>query len=280
MFENDAAAAEALANANSGEVTPAAPVEQAPVEAPTNTTVDAGTTQTSESFTTLDLNSVPEELRPLVEAKFKEFNADYTRKTQEIAPVRQIMQDTGLSAEEARQALEFVQSLNDPEALRNLYTNLGEQFGNEDGNGDLQGYGDEVDPRDQQIQGLEERLGRFEQAQAMQQAETQLHAAISQVKSAHPDWSDSDMERVQKLAVVHMQAPNADIGRALSAAADEFKGWRDEVLSSYIDGKGNVTTGGTPALTQTTHAQTPETFSNLDDATKAAMARFGADWAN
>jgi hypothetical protein len=282
LFENDAAAAEALASANNGGVaTPApAPVEQAPVEAPTNTPVDAGTTQSSESFTTLDLNSVPEELRPIIEEKFNQFNADYTRKTQEIAPIRQIMQDTGLSADDARQALEFVHSLNDPDALRSLYTNLAEQFGNEGGEAFEGGYGGEVDPRDQQINDLSTRLERFEQAQQMNEARSQLDAAVTSLKSAHSDWTDADIERVQQLAVVHMQQPNADIGRAMTAAADQFKSWRDEVLSSYIDGKGNVTTQGTPALGATTHSQTPETFSNLDDATKAALARFGADWAN
>lgn len=282
-FESDAAAAEALAAANAGEVAAPAPVvnEQAPVQTGNEGTVDAGTNQASESFTNIDINSLPEELRPVVEAKFKEFQADYTRKTQEIAPIRQVMSEFGLDADAAREALEFVHTIqSDPEALRNLYTNLAQQFGEDGGMGDAEDFGHEVDPRDQQIQDLSTRLERFEQAQAMQQAEQQLTAAVSQVKSAHPDWGDSDIERVQKLAVVHMQQPNADIGRAMAAAAEEFKGWRDEVLGSYIDGKGNVTTGGTPPIQTGTHSQTPESFSNLDDATKAALARFGADWAN
>ena len=66
----------------------------------------------------------------------------------------------------------------------------------------------------------------------------------------------------------------------MQSAAQEFKGWRDEVLSGYVAAKGNVQTNGTPPLGDTTHAQTPETFSDLNDATKAALARFGADWVN
>jgi hypothetical protein len=276
LFENDAQAAEALAAANNDVVAPVveAPVEQAPAESQPNT-VDAGTNQASESFTNIDINSLPEELRPIAEAKLKEFQADYTRKTQEIAPVRQLMQETGLSAEEARQALDFVQGLNDPSNLRQLYETLSEQFGQQE----VEDEGDEsVDPRDQQLQTLETRLARFEQQQAMAEAKGQLDSAISSVKSAHADWTDADLNRVQSLAVSHMQnmGPRADLGRAMAAAAEDYAAWRQETINAYIANKGTVQTGATPALGQTTHAETPaQPFANLDEATKAALARFG-----
>lgn len=279
MFENDAAAAEALATANAGDVaTPEVPSEQAPVQTDANNQVDAGTTPTTESFTNIDINSLPEELRPIAEAKIKEFQADYTRKTQEIAPIRQIMQDTGMSADEARQALDFVQGLNDPQNLRQLFEHLQGQFGEETSE---QTTDDEglVDPRDRQIEDLSSRLGRFEEQQAIQSAQRDMSSAEQAIRTAHPDWKDQDIERVQSLAVAHMHS-GKDIKGAMEAAATDFGAWRDEVLSTYVSGKG-TSTNGVPAIPgATTHAQTPETFKNLDDATKAALARFGADWAN
>lgn len=278
MFESDAAAAEALAAANTGEVAaPEVASEQAPVQTEAQNTVDAGTNQTSESFTTIDINSLPEEIRPLAEQSLKNLQADYTRKTQEIAPVRQIMSETGMSADEARQALEFFQGLDNPDNLRQLYDHLSSQFGNETAQGEEEpGY--EVDPRDRQIEELTSRLDTWEQQQAMTQAKQDLHEVEQAIRTENPSYKDADIERIQKLAVVHMQN-GADVKKAMGAAATEFKSWRDDVLSSYVDGKGQVQTNGTP-LVETSHAQTPSKFGNLDEATKAALSRFGADWAN
>lgn len=273
-FADDGAAAAALAAANLGEVAPTevAPVEQAPVvEVPA---VDAGT-NLSESFTTIDINSLTPEQRAVIEPTLKSLQGDYTRKTQEIAPIRSLMEQTGMSVEEAQQALTFVQSLNDPAALQTLYDNLGEHLGSsapveDDGS---------VDPRDRQIGDLATRLERFEKAQMQTEAANALSTATAAVKEAYPGFQAADMTRVEQLAIAHMQG-GKDITTSLSDAAKEYKTWQDETLASYIAGKGNVAAQGGKPLVGGTHAQTPETFANLDEATKAAMAAFGQDWVN
>lgn len=274
-FENDGAAAAALAAANLGEVAPpeVAPVEQAPVAEAS--AVETGTNLSESS--TFDINSVPEELRPqvqeLLDGSMRQ--ADYTRKTQEIAPIRSLIEQSGMSVEDAQQALAFAQSLNDPAALQDLYTKLQDHFGNETETEDA----GNVDPRDRQIGDLSSRLERFEKAQAMTQAETALTTATTAVKESYPDFESEDMTRVEQLAIAQMQG-GKDVHTAMADAAKEYKSWEDAKIARYIANKGNVAATGGKPLVGGTHAQTPETFKNLDDATKAAMAAFGQDWVN
>jgi len=276
VFSDDAAAAEALAAANSAEVAPPAEapaVEQAPVAAEQNTQVDAGTNQSSESFTNLDMSSVPEELRPIVEAKFKEFNADYTRKTQEVAPFRQTLEEAGMTAEEAQQALQFVKGLDDPDQLKALYERLSDHF--DQSAQESEEVDESVDPRDAELKNVSERLARFEQAQAKSEAEATLNASIAAVKEAHPDFKEADMNRVFQLATAHMQG-GKDVDQAMTSAAKEYADWRQTTINEYIQTKSSVAADGTPVLGQTTHAETPTgAFKDLDEATKAALARFG-----
>lgn len=272
-FATEDAAAAALAAANADEVAPVevAPVEQAPVvEAPA---VDAGTTET-DSFTNIDISGLPEELRTQLEDARKSMQADYTRKTQEIAPVRKLMEESGMSLEDAQQALSFAQSLSDPAVQRQLYETLHTSFGEEPATE----LDPNVDPRDQQIEQLSTRLETWEQRQAMNDARATLAEAQQAVKSAHPDFTDADLTRVEQLAVSHMQG-GKDIGKALTDAATEFAGYRDDIIAKYIQDKGGSGAGGSP-LGGTSGAETPGKFANLDEASKAALARFGQDWVN
>lgn len=277
-FANDDAAAAALAAANAEDITPAdAALEQAAVAPVVTTPVEGGTNSDGESFTNIDINSLPPELRDAVAEAIKPFQADYTRKTQEVAPVRQIMQDTGMSAEEARQALEFVQGLSNPENVRELYDTLQAQFAADNGADDDADDLDGVDPRDRKMEELSGRLATFEQQQALNAARLELDSTVASIREAHPDYKDADIERVQKLAVAQMQNGVSDLKKAMTAANTEYQSWRGEMLNDYIAGKGKVQAGGTP-LINTPHAQTPEKFANLDEATKAALAHFGQEF--
>lgn len=69
-----------------GQATAAPDTQGSPNTQVTQTEPAAGSTQStepSESFT--DFNNVPEELRPYIEKKYKELQADYTRKTQKLS---------------------------------------------------------------------------------------------------------------------------------------------------------------------------------------------------
>lgn len=273
MFESDAAAAEALSAAAAADapVAPApaapAPAEQAPAQ-PTPNPVDAGTTQSSESFTAIDPSTLPPELQE----HYKSMQGDYTRKTQEIAPFRKMLEESGLDPDQARQALEFVTGLQDETVQRQLFNELQTRFG-----GNPEEFGTDeydetsaVDPRDRQIQELQDRLDGWERQQALSAAEMQLDRAEQAIRGENPSWSDDDIMDVKRMALSF----NGD----LMAAADYIKSRDQRILSSYVDGKGSVAAGTPSPMPNTGHAQTPHTFGDLDEATKAALETFGNDW--
>ena len=55
-----------------------------------------------ESFTNIDPNTLPPELQSI----YKSLQGDYTRKTQEVAPIRKFAEQTGLGAEELQQIVQ------------------------------------------------------------------------------------------------------------------------------------------------------------------------------
>lgn len=263
------AAAEALAGAAAQDVSAHTPVEQA-VAPSVSPPVDAGTNQSSESFTQFDINSLPEDLRDQANALYRQLQGDYTRKTQEVAPFRNILRETGLSVEQAQQALQFTMGLNDPSVRQSLYTQLQQEFAAQEGY--YQQDAEEVDPRDRQLQELNQRLSQWETRQAQQTAQMHLERDEQAIKAQHPDWTDdpndphSDMNKVRRLAFSF----NGD----LHAAADEFNAWRNAVLGGYVASKGTVNTAAVPPGA-TSHAATPpQAFPNLQDKGlhKAAMA--------
>lgn len=267
-------AAAALANAGNEGSSPEAPVSEpaAPV------TETAGTTEAPQSAPdstfTVDLDSLPAEVRPMVEKRLAEQQADYTRKTQEVAPFRQMLETYGMDAESASQALALAQSLSDPNVQRELYNRLSAVYGEPSAEGeyyDEQQYeGADNDPRDRAIEQLQGRLDAFERQQAMGAIERTLDQHLSAVQKANPNFNESDMTRVQQIALSH--------GGNVIAAAEEYKAWKTGLISEYINGKASVDPGSAP-LAGGAHAETPpQGFgTDLDAAHKAALSRYFAD---
>lgn len=78
------------------------------------------------SFTKLDPNALPEEVRPYYQSML----SDYTRKTQEAAPWRKLAEETGVSSpDEVRAAAELYAYLQNPENVRAFYAELGQHLG-------------------------------------------------------------------------------------------------------------------------------------------------------
>lgn len=250
-FESEAQAAEALAAANSG-------AEQAPVETPTDTQVDTGATH-EDSFTSIDPSVLPAELQNT----YKQMQADYTRKAQEIAPYRKL----GATPEEAQQALAAVESLKNPEIQRQLFEELSNVFG-----GQMPGE-DEIpefdDPRDEQLADLGRRLEGFEQRQVLAEVEARLERDERVLRTENPSWNDDDFETVAQFAIAN--------GGDLLKGAEVFKGLQQRLLKTHLDGKASVPAGtGSPGATG--HAEVPTTkFDNIEDAHKAALAYWNAN---
>jgi hypothetical protein len=261
------AAAEALAGVNSDPVAPVTPApEQAPVQSQdSSTTVEAGTnpvTQTAESFTDIDLTSLP----PEVQALAKNLQADYTRKTQEIAPLRKL----GVDAEAAAQAVEFVSRLNDPEFAQSVYAKLGEQFGTPDYASEFEdtGFEDTGDPRDQQINQLENRLATFEQNMLRSEVTAQLDRQEALIRQQNPGWDDSDIEQAQIYALAHQGD--------LLKGAEVYKGQLQRVLGRHLQAKGSVPVTGHIPITGNAEVA-PQELKTDRDIHQAAMRMYLAE---
>lgn len=251
---------------------PAAAPEQAGTPPDSSTTVDTGATPLeADSFTEIDLNSLPPEVRALVEEKFGQFQADYTRKTQAAAPWRKLGEEMGISPEEAREALAAVQALqSDEDAQRQLFEALSQRFGNPDGTDTDDVTSEFTDPRDQQIQELVAWKEQFEQEQLRSQAQAEYDRSVSEILRDNPSYQDSDIEYITRLAVA-----SGD----MREAAESYAALRQSVLGAAFKEKGTSVPGQGPLPTGG-HAQTPTKFESLDDADKAARLLLEADLAN
>lgn len=249
----------------------------------------AATTQI-DSFTGLDPNSIPAELRPYYDS----MQADYTRKTQAIAPFRQLSEQSGLDVAGLTQAAELYSVLQDPTSLVEFHGELTSAL---EAQGltrveaqavatqhivDTQGgspveQGGYVDPEEARIQALEQRLAGFEnerntaaEAQRTERLQMNLIAEMNRqemiVKESHPNWDQDDIDATYEISAFY--------GGDLVAAANRY----DEIVSARVtkilNGKGQA--ASSQALAPLTGAGVATTRgmnfgSDLNAAHKAAM---------
>lgn len=259
MFESEAAAVEALANAG---VTDAGG-EQAAAAAET-TSVDSGAGST-ENTNTIDLSTfdVSKIEDPQARALVENLRGDYTRKTQEIAPVRKALQEFDLTPDQAREALAFVQALNDPENLQALYQRLSDEFGDGVQTPD-DPFGDNgVDPRDQQFQTLQQRIEQMEQRTIRAEVQATLDRQEAQLISQ--GFKEEELQDVARFALAH--------GGDLLKGAEDYRTFQQRILGTHLQGKAAVP-AGVSSPEGTGHAESAPKFDNLDDAHKAALRAF------
>lgn len=273
IFESDHAAAEALASANTADVVAGGVEEQAPPVAAPDAPVETGTTSPEDTFTSIDLDSLP----PEAQEAYKNMQGDYTRKTQEIAPLRQALLASGMDVDTARQALEFVQALNDPTNVQALYQRLHSEYGDEGGSGEFPNYeetfGDveEVDPRDRLLAQVQSRLDQMETRSIETEVKAELDRMEAVVRTGHPEWDDEDLNTVARLAIPYQ----GDLMRA----ATDYTALRQRIVGAHISGKAQVPAGAT-GIGATGHAETPQKFDSLDSAHEAALRLLAADLSN
>lgn len=194
----------------------------------------------------IDVSGLPEEAQIFLRAREREMQADYTRKTQEVAQQRQ----------EAENAMRFIQSLNsDPDfayqTLQYLNSQLeaaGYQVAPEPTEYEYDEYGEPQGP-DPYAQELAEIRGWKEQMeQEWREASlaAQLDRELATIQSQHPDWSEGDLQNIVDLGF----STNGD----LLKAAQQYEALQDQILSRYLERKGSVNTpaplpnqAGTPA---------------------------------
>lgn len=171
-----------------------------------------------DSFTeSYNPNAVPEEARPQLEAAYKQLQADYTRKTQEVAG----------TAQEAQELREFAEAMQDP-ATRDAI--LEQQFGYQFDDGEPEEF---LDPEDELRARLDQVEGSLTQQQQEYFQEQQTAEAMDQIaegiEALENSWGDDfefkgkTLKAVQAYAEVHGPGAIPEIGEAMREIASEDK---------------------------------------------------------
>ena len=239
------------------------------------------------------MNIDPATLPPELQAQYRNMQADYTRKMQEVSQYRNLAQQYGVSAEEMAQAVDFVGRIqSDPAYTQQVYTGLGEylqQMGYREPqaapapmDNELDDrYDDEVDPygesptdtpaqpRRETGTQLEYRLAQVEQMLANQESQAYVRDLANQIKQdefavreTNPDWGDADIQRIYELA------PTYDGN--LVAASEAYKGWRSDILQSYLASKAQAPLAGSGGGTAAAGTEPQSSAANLREATLRA----------
>jgi len=222
----------------------------------------------TESFTGFDPNNLPEDLQMV----YKSMQADYTRKTQDLADVRRYnesLSDMGVDPNDAIQMVSFFQEMQaNPQLAVEYLSALQAQGEPETTQG---GYAEDY-TSDNSYEGLPPELANelnamrefrdqymADQEQASIMAE--LEVEEQQIRVANPHYTDDDLESIYSLAYA--------TGGDLRAAADQYHAIQQRLLGGYLESK-QAPLGATPVPTGPSNTP-PQQFKSLDEAHKAAM---------
>ena len=238
----------------------------APIEADV---APVGDNPSVESFTGFDPTLLPEDMQQV----YKSMQADYTRKTQEIAEIRreyEAFSDTGVDVDTALQAIGFLQALDtDPQFAQQVAAQIQQNVGtpnfqeqvNTDTSNNNVGYEGLPPELAQEIEAMREFRAEMAMQQQQQEIIAELEVAENTIKVANPDYTDDDMEAIYSLAY----ATDGD----LMAAQQQYHAIQQRLLGNYLQAK-SVPHGATPAPNGPNSVPHRD-FSSLDEAHKAAM---------
>lgn len=245
-------------------ITPAAPEPASnPVTSETTATPEGemqeAATEAPDSFTKLDPNALPPDVRPYYDSML----SDYTRKTQEVAPWRKLGEELGVeSPDQFREAAELYAYLQDPTNLHSLYQNLGQVLGQETpaapqipatapvpglptgSETEMAGLEDpavaELKTQMQQLQSYIQEREAAQQQEALQWALLgEMNRQEALLKEQHPDWGDEEWNALWNLSVPY----NGD----LVAAANHIEATQNAAVTRLLNGKAQASQ--TPGLT-------------------------------
>jgi len=224
----------------------------------------------AESFTGFDPTVLPEDMQQV----YKSMQADYTRKTQEIAELRrgyESFSEAGVDADTALQAVGFLQELNtNPDFALQVAEQIRQTMGTTDASQTVDtttsdNFNDSYEGLPPQLAAELEQMREFREEmitmQAQQETLAELEAMENTIRTTNPDYSDDDMEAIYSLAY----STDGD----LLAAQQAYHQIQQRMLGSYLQSK-TVPHGATPAPSAPSSVPN-RGFNNLDDAHKAAM---------
>lgn len=239
-------------------------------EQPVDDTPVGGEQVVEDSFTGLDPTNLPEDLQPL----YKNMQADYTRKTQEIAEQRKQFEqltEYGIDPNYALEAVGFLQRLDaDPAFAAEVARQLAPQqespmTAQQPSEGVVPNNDEGYDNIPAALQAELEQMRQFRseimEAQQHQEMMAELESEEVQIRNQYPHYDDSDIEHIYSLA----HATDGD----LLAAQQLYTQMEQGVLNKYLQSKqvplGATSPGGSPASVP------PREHASIDDAHKAAM---------
>lgn len=253
------------------EVTPEASNPQEPTTpaTPEGQATEEAATDAPDSFTKLDPNAIPPEVKPYYDSML----ADYTRKTQEAAGWRNLGKDLGIdSPDQVREAAELYAYLQDPNNMRELYDSLGQYLGQP------------VEPaaatRPDPVQGVDDAFAALDdpavsdirreladlRQQMSQQEETRQQEALqwqligemnrqeAALKEQHPEWGQEDWDALWAASV----STNGD----LHAAAAQIEAAQNAAITRLLNAK--ATAASTPGLVPEAPVRLGSTVSEPD----------------
>lgn len=223
----------------------------------------------AESFTGFDPSLLPEDMQQV----YKSMQADYTRKTQEVAELRRSYEsfsEAGVDPDVALQAIGFLQQLdNDPQFALEVAESIRQNVGTPDvaqraevATPDVNDSYDGLPPTlAKELEEMRAFRQEMMEMQAHQETMAELEAMENTIRTTNPDYTDDDVEAIYSLAY----ATDGD----LIAAQQQYHTIQQRMLSSYLKAK-TVPHGATPA--PAAPSSTPgRSFTSLDDAHKAAL---------
>lgn len=269
-------AAEALAAAVGGDAqsgtpestlgnTPFSPTPEAPSQPSESGTTqgDNGITQEQQRFLdskSIDLSQLDESSRAFLEAREREMQAAFTRKTQELAAQRA----------EAEQAMQFLNELNsNPEFAYEVSQRLNGElerlgFGQEANLNDQYGV-EEDDPYLAKINELEQWKNQQEQRIREAEAASRIDRESAVIQAENPHYGEDDFNAIYGLALAH--------GGDIRAAAESYKAMNDRAIQKYLDQKASVPATFQNQPSQSGHAEVPaEGFTSVTDKNLRAAA--------
>lgn len=291
---------EGYGDAGIGATPPAAeaPAESKPAEQPATPVTPEGESEVAtpaepaDSFTRLDPTALPQELQPY----YKSMQADYVRKTQEVAEARKALEGI-TDPDEARVALELLHSLGTPEGMlsfhqllsQNLQT-MGLSPAQADAAATQQIQGGMVeapalpsfedDPEaalKAQFDGLQGQVAQLQSQLEAERVAAQQESAyyalageISRqealVRQSNPHYTDEHMNAVFNLA--------PSFGGNLLEAQRAFEEIRSAAVADVLNSKAQALTDtGVQAIGTVGHAETPVHYGSLEQAHEAATEK-------
>jgi hypothetical protein len=209
LADASAATVAALTTANT-DVAPTGVTNTPPIETPIVPTVpNVETPPATETPTpeTINLDGI-DFSQPLTEADVKKIQdgflrqQDYTRKTQEVAPVRKLVEEVGGDFDKLRQSYDFVNRLeNDPDFLAQVAQEL-QEFAKapkptEQPTPALetpQGTDPDLSRRVERIEAFEARMEQERaNAELVKDWETKISTAEQAVRASNPSYTDKDI---------------------------------------------------------------------------------------